>query len=171
MIELFPHQDDFLYSDAIHTGLVAGFGAGKSYVGILKAIRKKMQYPDINVAYYLPTYPLIKDIAFVGFEKLLTEHNIPYTLHQTDKDIITPYGKIILRSMDNPSLIIGYEVGYSIIDEADILGTDKMQEVFIKALARNRVKLPDGKPNSFDFVSTPEGFKFLYNFFVKKASD
>ena len=61
-------------------------------------------------------------------------------------------------------------MGYSLIDEADILATDKMWDVFRKALARNRKKLPDGKVNSLDFVSTPEGFKFLYQFFVKKAS-
>ena len=170
MIELYPHQDDFIYSDAVHTGLVAGYGAGKSYAGIFKTIKKKLEYPNISVAYYLPTYSLIKQVAFVGFQKLLIEHSIPYTLNKTDKDIDTPYGRIILRSMDDPSLIIGYEVGYSIIDEADVLSTDKMHDVFIRALGRNRIKLPDGKPNSFDFVSTPEGFKFLYKFFVKNKN-
>lgn len=169
MIKLFPHQDDFLYSDAIHTGLVAGFGSGKSFAGTLKTVSKKLAYPGIDVAYYLPTYPLIKDIAFPRFKEILEAHNIPYTLNKSDKDFITPYGRIILRSMDNPDLIVGYEVGYSLIDEADILSTDKMDTVFLKVVARNRKTLPDGKPNSLDFVSTPEGFKFLYKFFVKNA--
>ena len=78
MIELYPHQDDFIYSEAVHTGLVAGYGAGKSYAGTFKAVKKKLQYPGIDVAYYLPTYPLIKDIAFPRFEELLTNQGIPY---------------------------------------------------------------------------------------------
>ena len=167
MIELLDHQDDFLYSDAIHTGLVAGFGSGKTFIGTLKTVSKKIYYPGIDVAYYLPTYGLIKDIAFPRLREVLDLHNIPYELNKSDKDFITPYGRIILRSMDNPDLIVGYEVGYSLIDEADILSTNKMQDVFIKVLARNRAKLWDGSPNSLDFVSTPEGFKFLHKFFVK----
>ena len=171
MIELFPHQDDFLYSEARHTGLVAGFGSGKSFVGSLKTLAMKMRYPGIDVAYYLPTYPLIKDIAFPRFKEVLEMHNVPYVLNKSDKDFITPYGRIILRSMDNPDLIVGYEVGYSLIDEADILATNKMDNVFVKVVARNRKKLPDGRANNLDFVSTPEGFKFLYKFFVTNASD
>lgn len=167
MIKLFRHQDEFLYSEAIHTGLVTGFGGGKTFIGTVKTVAKKLRYPKVDVAYYLPTYPLIKDIAFPRFKEILEAQNIPYELNKTDKDFITPFGRIILRSMDNPDLIVGYEVGYSLIDEADILSTDKMQDVFVKVLARNRALLWDNKPNSLDFVSTPEGFKFLHKFFVK----
>lgn len=166
MINLLPHQDDFLYSTARHTGLVGGFGSGKTFVGVLKTVSKKLAYPGIHVAYYLPTYGLIKDIAFPNFRRVLDEQNIPYKLHETDKEFITPFGKIIMRSTDRPELIVGYEVGYSLIDEADILPTDKMNEVFLKVVARNRIELPNKEGNSLDFVSTPEGFKFLYKFFV-----
>ena len=169
MIELFPHQDDFVYSEATHTGLVAGFGAGKSFCGTYKTFKKKVLYPGVDVAYYLPTYGLIKDIAYPRFEQLLESHNIPYQLNKSDHVFLTPYGRIIMRSMDRPDLIIAYEVGYSLMDEVDTLRTDKMQDVFVKALARNRIKLPNGVKNLLDFVSTPEGFKFLYGFFVKNA--
>ncbi len=67
--------------------------------------------------------------------------------------------------MDNPDLIVGYEVGYSLIDEADVLPKDKMKDVFRQIIARNRKPLPNGDVNSTDMVSTPEGFKFLYDFF------
>ncbi len=70
--------------------------------------------------------------------------------------------------MDNPDLIVGYEVGYSIIDEADILPMQKMKEVYIKVLGRNR---SNPVKNCVDFVSTPEGFKFMYDFFVSNAKD
>lgn len=161
------HQRKFIYSGAIHTGLVGGFGSGKSKAGTIKTVAKKLRYPNINVAYYLPTYGLIRDIAFPNFSEMLEEVGLPYTLNRQEFSFSTPYGKIILRSMTNPETIVGYEVGYSLIDEADIIHKKKMSEVFKKILGRNRIKLPDGLPNSTDLVSTPEGFKFLYDFFVK----
>lgn len=170
-IDILSHQAEFICSNARHTGLVAGLGSGKSIAGILKTIEKKKQYPGIDVAYYLPTYPLIKSIAFPNFEKWLTHHKIPYNLHETDKEFITPLGKIILRSMDNFNLIVGYEVGYSLVDEADVLPKDKMNQVVVKIIARNRSKLPNGNHNQLDFIGTPEGFKFLYEFFIKGKSN
>lgn len=169
-IKILKHQAKFIQSNARHTGLVGGFRSGKSHSGVLKTIVKKLELPNVDVAYYLPTYPLIKDIAFPKFTEVLTDQNIPFTLNKSDKDIITPYGRIIMRSMDNPDLIIGYEVGYSLVDEADVLSTSKMQEVMIKILSRNSVKTA-GNNNATDFVSTPEGFKFLYNFFVENKSE
>lgn len=171
-IELLKHQVRFIKSEKRHTGLVAGYGAGKSHAGIYKAIKKKMLYKNVDVAYYLPTYPLIKDIAFPKFSEALTSLNIPFKLNRSDKEFIFENGsRIILRSMDNPDLIVGYEVGYSLIDEADVLPTNKMKELFVKILSRNRKPLSNGDINQLDFVSTPEGFKFLYEFFVKKPSE
>jgi len=170
MIEILRHQAEFIKSQSRHTGLVGGFRSGKSQAGVIKTITKKLAMPKVDVAYYLPTYPLIKDIAFPKFADILTQQEIPFIINKSDKDIHTPYGRIILRSMDNPDLIIGYEVGYSLVDEADVLPKAKMQEVMIKILARNSVKF-QGNNNATDFVSTPEGFRFLYDFFVVNASE
>jgi hypothetical protein len=170
-MQLLEHQADFIESDFVHTGIVGGFRSGKSEAGVIKTCKKKLEYPGIDVAYYLPTYGLIKDIAYPKFSKFLTEHGITYTLNKTDHEFITAFGRIILRSMDNPDSIIGYEVGYSLIDEADVLPTAHMDTVFTKVVARLSIPLPDGKANSLDFVSTPEGFKFLYKFFVKNPHE
>lgn len=167
-MQLLEHQAEFIQSESIHTGIVGGFRSGKSEAGVIKTVLKKLKYPGVDVAYYLPTYGLIKDIAYPKFEKFLTARGVQYVLNKSDHEFITSFGRIILRSMDNPDTIIGYEVGYSLIDEADVLPTKHMDEVFIKVVARLSVPLPDGKPNCLDFVSTPEGFKFLYEFFVKK---
>ncbi|PHQ27861.1 phage terminase large subunit [Leeuwenhoekiella nanhaiensis] len=166
-IAVLPHQMEFIASNATHTGIVGGFGSGKSKAGTIKTVEKKKEYPGINVAYYLPTYPLIKDIAFPNFKEYLDQQGIPYVLNETDKEFRTPLGKIILRSMDKADTIVGYEVGYSLIDEADILPKKKMRDVFVKIAGRNRKPLPDGAVNCIDMVSTPEGFKFLYDFFVR----
>jgi len=168
---LLPHQMEFLNSLAPHTGLIGGFGSGKSEAGVIKTIEKKKAYPGIDVAYYLPTVPLIKGIAFKKFKAELTSQGIPYQLHETDKEFKTPFGKIIMRSMENAETIVGYDVGYSLIDEADILPHKKMKLAFKNIIARNRTLLPNGDVNSTDMVSTPEGFKFMYEFFVKRASE
>jgi len=169
-IKLLPHQLEFIKSNALHTALCGGYGSGKSEGAVLKTIQKKLELPGVNVAYYLPTYPLIEDVAFPKFEALLIQHGVQYDLNKSYKNITTPYGKIILRSMDNPSRIIGYEVGYSLIDEVDILPKDKMKDVFSKIIARNRVKLPDGKSNITDVVGTPEGYLWMYEYFIKNGN-
>jgi phage terminase large subunit len=170
MIDVLKHQIEFIKSNARHTGLVGGFRSGKSEAGVLKTIAKKLLLPNVDVAYYLPTYPLIKDVAFKKFSDRLTELKIPFKLNETDKNIVTPYGRIIMRSMDKPEFIIGYEVGYSLVDEVDVMPLEKMNGAMKNILARNSAKVI-GNNNATDFVSTPEGYKFLYNFFVKNASD
>lgn len=168
-MELLEHQAEFIESDYIHTGLVGGFRSGKSHAGCVKSVVKKLAYPGIDVAYYLPTYRLIKDIAYEKLKTILDEFGVYYILNESNHEFRTKFGKIILRSMDNPDSIIGYEVGYSVIDEADILPNTHMERTYKKILARLSVPLPDGKKNSLDFVSTPEGFNFLYDFFIKKS--
>jgi len=153
-----PHQREFI-KETDNVILVGGYRAGKSQAGTYKTILKKLQNPTYSVAYYLPTYGLIRDIAFDKFPTVLDELGLRHTLNKTDKEIhIQNYGSIIFRSMENPETIVGYEVAYSLIDEADVLPMEKMDKVYKKILARNSVTQ---KPH-VDAVSTPEGFKWLY---------
>lgn len=171
-IELNQKQMDFLKSPAINTGFCAGLGSGKSYVATLKTILKKINHPNLTVAYYLPTYGLIRDIAFDKFPEMLTEMGYQFKLNKADKEIhIADYGKIIFRSMDSPETIVGYEVFYSIIDECDILNQDKMTLAYNKIMARNRQKCPNGTINQIDVASTPEGFKWFYTRYVKNFNE
>ena len=165
-IEILPAQAEFIESKETHTAYIGGFGSGKSTAGILKTVAFKLANPGLAVAYYLPTYQLIKDIAFPKFSQILDLIGVKYTLNQSDKEFRTDYGKIIMRSLDNPDLIIGYEVCYSCIDEVDVVPLEKMQNAFSKIVARNRSKTKDGL-NLTDMVGTPEGFGFAYNYFVK----
>jgi len=156
--KLLPKQKEFIKAKE-STLFVAGYGSGKSYAGTVKTIIKKLMYPQQAVAYYLPTYGLIRDIAFEKFPTILEELKLKYKINKSDKEIhIENYGKIIFRSMDTPETIIGYEVAYSLIDEADTLPTDKMKLVYEKILGRNRAV----DNATVDAVSTPEGFKWLY---------
>jgi phage terminase large subunit len=162
-------QMEFLNSDAISTGLVAGLGSGKSFIGTLKVLLFKLKYPNVKAAYYLPTFPLVRDIAFDKFPALCEMLNLEYTLNKSDKELhIKGYGKVIFRTMSEPESIIGYEVGYSLIDETDILPMEKMIIAYENITARNRQKIPDGSKNIVDVVGTPEGYKFFYTNFKKE---
>ena len=162
-------QHSYLTSKATNTGFVAGLGSGKSFVATLKTIIKKLENPTLTVAYYLPSFPLVRDIAFQKFPEMLADMELEYKLNKSDKEItIKDYGKIVFRSMDNPETIVGYEVFYSIIDECDILKAEKMETAYNKIMARNRQKHPEGIKNQLDVVGTPEGFKWFYKRFVKE---
>ena len=170
-IPTLKHQREFIQSKKAHTALIGGFGSGKSHVGVAKTIIKKLMYPNINVAYYLPTYGLINDVAFPKFIQQLQEYQIPFTVNRSENIIKIGNSSIILRNMSDPERIIGYEVGYSLIDETDALTKDKMSDVFMKIIGRNRSRLPNGEVNQTDVVGTPEGFKWLYEFFIKNQTD
>lgn len=168
-LSLLSHQEDFLFSCAKHTILVAGFGSGKTEAAVTKACVKLMTTsPKLNVGYYLPNYPLINDIAVPRFSQFFDDHKIKYKYNEAKKVFTTKYGKILLRNMTKPETIVGYETFYAIIDEIDILLKDKAKKVFNKIIARNRQVCLKGQKNSIDLVSTPEGFNFLYNFAVKE---
>ena len=165
-----PHQSAFIKSTHKHTALIGGYGSGKTNVAIDKIIVKHLQSNGKAVAYYLPTFKLIKEVALERFPETFSNYGIEYTLNKSDFDIRTKYGKILLRNMSNPETIVGYETAYSLIDETDILPTDKMNLAFAKIIGRNRAILPKGQVNQTDVVGTPEGFKWLYDFFVKNPN-
>ena len=163
--KILKHQAEFIESKTINTGLIGGFGSGKTYAGISKSIIQMVEH-QINIAYYLPIYQLITDVAIPNFEHLLHEFGIDFETNKVEKKITTPYGKIMMRSFDNPKTIVAYEVGYSVIDEADTVGKDKMRVIYRQVHGRNRQTLPNNESPKLDFVSTPHGHKFLYEFFV-----
>lgn len=163
-LELFGHQYDFLYSDKKHTGLVCGLGAGKTFAGCVKAVLTMIEHKE-NVAYYLPQIRLLKDVGYVTLTEVLDMLKIDFEINRTSHNFVTDFGQIMLRSMDEPSKIIGYQVCASIIDEADNIPTQHMKDIFVAIVGRTRKPI-DGI-NFVDVVSSPEGFKFCYEFFVK----
>jgi hypothetical protein len=150
---------------------VAGFGSGKTQAGILRALRLKYAYPALDVAYYLPTYDLVRMIGYPRFSSILVGANVDFTLNKSDHVLkIKDKGSVIFRTMDNPDRIIGYEVADSVVDELDTLKQDDAESVWRQIIARNRQKKPDGKKNTVGVATTPEGFRFVYNRWAKSPA-
>lgn len=144
--------------------MVAGFGSGKTDAAIKRALRLKFCYPLQDVAYYLPTYDLVRMIAYPRFASLLSQARIRHTLNKSEHVLsIAGKGRVIFRTLDTPERIIGYEVADSIVDELDTLKKEDAEHAWRQIIARNRQKKPDGSLNTVGVATTPEGFRFVYD--------
>lgn len=165
-------QDDFVFSEAQYPLFCGGFGAGKSEALFKRVIIQKLTYPKLNQGYFAPSYDLISLIAFPRLSELLRECGLKFKLNKSEKVFtIDGYGSIIMRSMDNPDSIVGFEIADAVIDELDTMQKEKAENAWNKVIARCRQKKPDGKPNTAAVGTTPEGFRFCYERWEKKGSE
>ena len=170
-IDLTAPQWDFVQAEEQFPAFVGGFGSGKTHACVWRALSKKLAYPKQNVAYYLPTYDLVRTIGYPRFAEILETIGIPHKINKSDAFIdFGLLGQIIFRTMDTPERIIGYEVADSLVDELDTLPADKARDVWNKIISRNRQKKPDGSLNTVGVGTTPEGFRFVYDRWVKNAA-
>ena len=163
-------QRAFATSKEPFPAFVGGFGSGKTAAGIARIMALKGACKDCDVAYYLPTYPLVEDIAFKRFPELCERKGWKYRINRQSSYIeFEGAGRIIFRTMENPQRIVGYEVAHSLLDELDTLPIDKAREVWNKVIARNRQKC--AMRNTVAVATTPEGFRFVYDRWVKNSKD
>ena len=169
-IRLTDPQFELVNTSAQFPAMVAGFAAGKTKALITRALHKKASYPQQNVAYYLPTFDLVRNIGFPRFSESLDEMGASYKLNKVYHTIdIANAGSIIFRSMDMPERIVGYEVADSLVDELDTLKTAQARLAWQKIISRNRQKKPDGSLNTVAVGTTPEGFRFTYEQWGKQT--
>jgi len=148
---------------------VAGFGAGKTDAAVNRSIIGKIQNPKTDRGFYAPTYDLIRMIAFPRFEQALEQLGIGYRLYKSPLNYleIAGYGRIYFRSMDAPHRIIGYEHADADVDELDTMKAEDAAYAWRQIVARNRQNKEGGAQNTIGVTTTPEGFKFVYNTWVK----
>ncbi len=150
---------------------VGGFGSGKTAAGVMRALRLKFAYPAQDVGYYLPTYDLVRMIGYPRFSEVLTNARVPFLLNKQEHVLtVKGKGRVVFRTLDNPDRIVGYEVADSLVDELDTLKTLDSERCWQQIIARNRQKKPDKSPNTVGVVTTPEGFRFVYNRWAKEPA-
>jgi hypothetical protein len=171
-LKLTKPQEDFIFSEAIHPAMVAGYGAGKSQAAVIRIALLALKYKGLSFAFVEPTYDLIRLIAFPRFEEILDSWGVKYNLNKADAIIKLDNGsQIIFRSADSPERLVGFEVSDAVIDEADTLRIDQARTVWTKMLGRIRERKPDNSPNTLAAVSTPEGFGFMYEMWGKEKRE
>ena len=165
-------QHDFVTAQDAFPAFVGGFGSGKTDAGLKRALRLKWAYPQQDVAYYLPTYDLVRMIGYPRFSATLRAAGVKFTLNKAEHIIsIAGRGQIIFRTLDNPERIVGYEVADSIVDELDTLKPADATHAWNQIIARNRQKKPDGSLNTVGVATTPEGFRFVYDRWEKEPAE
>lgn len=160
-------QKEFATSREPYPCFVGGFGSGKTAAAIARAMALKAHFPQCDVAYYLPSFPLVEDIAMRRFPELCERKGWAYKARGgTSPHIEFPNaGRIMFRSMSTPASIVGYEVAHSICDELDTMPTALARDAWNKIIARNRQRCPIA--NTVAVATTPEGFGFVYERWVK----
>ena len=160
-------QASFLALDCAFPAFIGGVGSGKSHAMAISAIMDASQSSNAIIALYEPTHDHIKRIILPKIEEMLVDNGIIYTHNKQDHIIYTSsnqFGDFIFRSLENPTMIVGYEAFRSHVDELDVLTEEKAREAWMKVIARNRQR-PKGIENPKNRVSaysTPEGYKFMY---------
>lgn len=171
-LELTPPQFDFARHEARYPAIVSGYGAGKTHALACRLLALKLKHRKCDVAYYAPTYDLIRLIAWPRFQDMLSAWGLSYTLNKSENRLqIRGYGSVIFRTMDNPERIVGYEVAHSGVDELDTLKTDNARDAWNRIIARNRQKMGRGNKNTVAVATTPEGYRFVYQRWQKQPAE
>jgi hypothetical protein len=165
--DLHPGQLAFVDDTATQIiGISAGYGAGKTRALCAKAVMLAAANQGFIGAVMEPTGPLIRDIWQNDFDDFLEAYDIPYTFRASPLPEYTlhlPGGdtKILCRSFENWSRIIGLNLAWVLADEIDTVTPAIANKAFPKILGRLR----SGNVRQFAAASTPEGFRWMWNTF------
>lgn len=167
-------QSKFLALPHKFGAFVGGYGSGKTWVGATKLCKFAWEHPGLQQGYFAPTYPMIRDIFWPTIEECAETMGLDCDIRIGDHEAILSAGgqvrsTIICRSMDRPGSLIGFKIARGMVDEIDTLPLAKARDAWRKLIARLRQKY-DG-PNGLDVTTTPEGFGFVYDTFVKAPRD
>lgn len=168
-------QAEFLALPHKFKAFVAGFGSGKTWVGSADLFKHFWEYPKVNAGYFAPTYGQIRDIFYPTVEEVASDWGLITKIHETNKEVHVYSGRryrgtILCRSMEKPGEIVGFKIGKALVDELDLMKTEKAATAWRKIIARMRFKA-DGLQNGISVTTTPEGFKFVYQQFYKQVRE
>lgn len=154
---------------------VGGFGSGKTWTISSALCGHAYAHIGVPCGYFAPTYGHIRDIFYPTVEEVAEQWGLTASIKQGVHEVTLHRGRrvlstIICRSMDKPGDIVGFKIGKAAVDELDILPKPKAETAWRKIIARLRVKQA-GLVNGVDVATTPEGFRFTYDQFVRQVRD
>lgn len=154
--------DDYKSSLIAVTG---GLGSSKSFGSWQWLYDRLVEFPDCKRAFYTePAYHLIKSVAITTFEKFAESIGLKegkhYKINRSAPQVIELFSKgntqeILLRTCQNPEMIIGFNTGFGVMDEAASCKSDALSRL----IARNRMQF-----NSIPQIlcpTTPEGINWF----------
>lgn len=168
-------QAQFLSMPHKFKAFVAGFGTGKSWAGCAGTCAHFWEFPRVNSGYFAPSYPHIRDIFYPTIDEVAHDWGMSTKARTSDHEVDLFAGRqyrgtVLCRSMEKPESIVGFKIGHAHIDELDIMPVQKARTAWRKIIARMRNNSV-GLKNGIDITTTPEGFRFTYQRFVKEVRD
>ena len=175
-------QAEFMASKKPFRGFCGGYRSGKTFIGCIRLWKNALEFPMIKQGYFAPTYPHIRDIFYDTIaevaEMLSAEWDIRLSvdINQSKHQVTLlvnglVYSVIKCKSMTKPYSIVGFDINHALIDEIDCMKKKDADAAWKKIIARMSSVRADYPVNTVDFTTTPEGFNWMYDFFVKQLRE
>ena len=186
-------QYQFYSMDKPFRAFVAGYRGGKTFLGCVRLCILALEYPGVELGYFAPTYPQIRDIFYTTISDVAEIMGMTVDIKTSKNEVFLYYhgdlhAMVKCRSMENPQRIVGFKINHALVDEIDCMKRDKADAAWKKIVARLSSKGFDEQriydeemncdliiealgENTVDFTTTPEGFNWIYDFFVKQLRD
>lgn len=141
--------------------LSTGFGGGKSYGVVMKAIQLSRLNRDIPGGCVVPSIADFKKDLLPLFEEILEVNGIPYRYHRTDKWFKFPWSKGKLYVASCEKKIRGPNWGYAVGNEITLCSHESYKEMI------GRVRVKKAPCPQIATSGTPEGTSsWAYEIFV-----
>lgn len=153
-----PEQEAFHISAALHPAFIGGYGSGKTYACVMKALALAELNTGCTGMILSPTYRMADDVVYPMLCSILSENAIEHTALTTRHNILLPASdaRIILRSADRPERIKGLNLAWAFLDEAAIM--DKNAWLVTLSRVRDRSAFV----TQCGVATTPEGLNWVY---------
>jgi len=150
--ERIPHQKEF-HEDVTtkFLRLSCGFGGGKSYALVMKVLDLSYRNRHVPGGVVCPSIPDYKKDLLPMFEEILTDNNVNYHYHQTDKWWRFPWSKAKIQVVSAEKKIRGPNWGWAAINEVGLISWERMQEII------GRVRIRTAPRPQIAMSGTPEG--------------
>lgn len=153
-------QMKFLEEAAGYTLFCGGLGSGKTFAGAVWAIKMALTYPKVAGIITANSYSQLSKATLVMLFELLDELGIEFVYRKNANEIEIFETTIYALSMEKYDLLRGIEAGWAWSDECAFY----KKEAFDVLMGRIR----DNKgPCQWKGTTTPNGFNWLYDVFVK----
>lgn len=167
-MRLLKHQYEFCtdYSTR-YLGLVAGFGAGKTHAFCVKTILLAAKNLGHRGVIMEPTFSMVKNTLIPEMDRTLEEMQVPYKYFAGASKYVLNFAEgsceVLCLSAENYRRMAGLNLAFFGVDECDTISKSIAWPMWQMAMSRLR------KGNVYQGFtsSTPEGFGFLYEFFVE----
>jgi hypothetical protein len=170
-LDLMSHQAEFVADTTTRNlCLVGGYGAGKTRALATKLITLSLLNPGHEGIALSPTYGMSQKVLIPELEQQLRDYEIKFDFNKSNLVFSIKTGfnaktRIHVLAAESYKRAAGINAAFFGVDEADLIQPDLARAAWRMLSSRLR----RGKVFQGCAVSTPEGFNFLWQYFVDEV--